>query len=101
MRLEIWDTAGQEKYHSICHLYFRGADAALLVYDITKKVRLPLGGVPTHLLKASAFLLCQSQGDDPLKAFCDQPMPVLYGKINTTCRKHFNESLLLPPGSPH
>ncbi|KAF0886993.1 RAB17 protein, partial [Crocuta crocuta] len=37
MRLEIWDTAGQEKYHSICHLYFRGADAALLVYDITKK----------------------------------------------------------------
>ncbi|XP_029789404.1 ras-related protein Rab-17 isoform X1 [Suricata suricatta] len=36
-RLEIWDTAGQEKYHSICHLYFRGANAALLVYDITKK----------------------------------------------------------------
>lgn len=37
VRLEIWDTAGQEKYHSVCHLYFRGANAALLVYDITKK----------------------------------------------------------------
>ncbi|KAM5326449.1 ras-related protein Rab-17 isoform 2-T2 [Glossophaga mutica] len=36
-KLEIWDTAGQEKYHSVCHLYFRGADAALLVYDITSK----------------------------------------------------------------
>ncbi|XP_040828417.1 ras-related protein Rab-17 [Ochotona curzoniae] len=34
VKLEIWDTAGQEKYHSVCHLYFRGAHAALLVYDI-------------------------------------------------------------------
>ncbi|XP_054977267.1 ras-related protein Rab-17 [Sorex araneus] len=37
VRLEIWDTAGQEKYHSVCRLYFRGAHAALLVYDITRK----------------------------------------------------------------
>ncbi|XP_038605503.1 ras-related protein Rab-17 [Tachyglossus aculeatus] len=37
LKFEIWDTAGQEKYHSVCHLYFRGASAALLVYDITKK----------------------------------------------------------------
>ncbi|XP_074046541.1 ras-related protein Rab-17 [Macrotis lagotis] len=37
LKLEIWDTAGQEKYHSVCHLYFRGANAALLVYDIADK----------------------------------------------------------------
>ncbi|XP_042302144.1 ras-related protein Rab-17 isoform X2 [Sceloporus undulatus] len=37
IKLEIWDTAGQEKYHSVCHLYYRGANAAVLVYDITKK----------------------------------------------------------------
>ncbi|KAM5267340.1 ras-related protein Rab-17 isoform 1-T2 [Hipposideros larvatus] len=37
LKFEIWDTAGQEKYHSVCHLYFRGANAALLVYDITSK----------------------------------------------------------------
>uniref|UniRef100_A0A8B9TUU3 Ras-related protein Rab-17 n=1 Tax=Anas platyrhynchos TaxID=8839 RepID=A0A8B9TUU3_ANAPL len=37
VKLEIWDTAGQEKYHSVCHLYYRGAHAALLVYDITNK----------------------------------------------------------------
>lgn len=41
LKLEIWDTAGQEKYHSVCHLYFRGANAALLVYDITRKVGSP------------------------------------------------------------
>uniref|UniRef100_A0A8C8SQR9 Ras-related protein Rab-17 n=1 Tax=Pelusios castaneus TaxID=367368 RepID=A0A8C8SQR9_9SAUR len=37
VKLEIWDTAGQEQYQSICHLYYRGAKAALLVYDITRK----------------------------------------------------------------
>ncbi|KAJ1187751.1 hypothetical protein NDU88_004521 [Pleurodeles waltl] len=37
IKFEIWDTAGQEKYHSVCHLYYRGANAALLVYDITSK----------------------------------------------------------------
>ncbi|NXI66479.1 RAB17 protein, partial [Anseranas semipalmata] len=37
VKFEIWDTAGQEKYHSVCHLYYRGAHAALLVYDITDK----------------------------------------------------------------
>ncbi|XP_074450683.1 ras-related protein Rab-17 isoform X2 [Larus michahellis] len=37
IKFEIWDTAGQEKYHSVCHLYYRGAHAVLLVYDIAKK----------------------------------------------------------------
>ncbi|XP_065786856.1 ras-related protein Rab-17 isoform X3 [Muntiacus reevesi] len=37
LKFEIWDTAGQEKYHSVCRLYFRGANAALLVYDVTRK----------------------------------------------------------------
>lgn len=47
LKLEIWDTAGQEKYHSVCHLYFRGANAALLVYDITRKV----GSLPTSFTR--------------------------------------------------
>ncbi|NWX24109.1 RAB17 protein, partial [Aegotheles bennettii] len=37
LKFEIWDTAGQEKYHSVCHLYYRGAHAALLVYDIANE----------------------------------------------------------------
>ncbi|XP_049904846.1 ras-related protein Rab-17-like [Epinephelus moara] len=37
LRFEIWDTAGQEKYHSVTPLYYRGAQAALLVYDISKR----------------------------------------------------------------
>lgn len=37
LRFEIWDTAGTEKYHSVTPLYYRGAHAALLVYDISKQ----------------------------------------------------------------
>ncbi|CAL4892916.1 unnamed protein product [Urochloa decumbens] len=33
--LSIWDTAGQEKFHALGPIYYRDADAALLVYDIT------------------------------------------------------------------
>ena len=35
LHFKIWDTAGQEKYHCLVPMYYRGADAALVVYDIT------------------------------------------------------------------
>ena len=35
VNLSIWDTAGQEKYQSIVPGYFRGSQAAALLYDIT------------------------------------------------------------------
>jgi len=36
-KLEIWDTAGQERYKSLVPMYYRDADAAIIVYDITSK----------------------------------------------------------------
>jgi Ras-related protein Rab-21 len=35
--LSIWDTAGQERFHALGPIYYRDADAALLVYDIMDK----------------------------------------------------------------
>jgi len=33
----LWDTAGQEVYRSITRSYYRGAQGAIIVYDITSK----------------------------------------------------------------
>lgn len=37
VKYEIWDTAGQERYRSLAPMYYRGAAAAVIVFDITKK----------------------------------------------------------------
>lgn len=37
IKFEIWDTAGQERYRSLAPMYYRGAAAAIVVYDITNK----------------------------------------------------------------
>ena len=35
VKLQLWDTAGQEKYKSMASSYYRGANVALIVFDIT------------------------------------------------------------------
>eukprot|EP01138_Halocafeteria_seosinensis_P001305 gb/GECG01001340.1/.p1 GENE.gb/GECG01001340.1/~~gb/GECG01001340.1/.p1 ORF type:complete len:203 (+),score=35.40 gb/GECG01001340.1/:1-609(+) len=37
VKFQIWDTAGQEKYHSLIPMYYRGAYAAIIVYDVCRK----------------------------------------------------------------
>ena len=44
VKFEIWDTAGQERYHALAPMYYRGAAAAVIVYDITSKVGGGVGG---------------------------------------------------------
>ena len=35
LKLQVWDTAGQERFQSLGVAFYRGADACVLVYDIT------------------------------------------------------------------
>ncbi|KAH3662317.1 hypothetical protein OGAPHI_005568 [Ogataea philodendri] len=37
VKFEIWDTAGQERYRSLASMYYRNAQAALVVFDITQE----------------------------------------------------------------
>ena len=40
MKLELWDTAGQEQFAPMAPLYYRRAQAAIVVYDITDMVHI-------------------------------------------------------------
>ena len=37
IKIQIWDTAGQELFRSLTRSYYRGAAATILVFDITKR----------------------------------------------------------------
>lgn len=37
IRYNIWDTAGQEKYRSLASMYYKGAECAIIAYDVTNR----------------------------------------------------------------
>lgn len=37
IEMQIWDTAGQEKYRALGPIYYRNADAAFIVFALTEK----------------------------------------------------------------
>ena len=37
LKIQIWDTAGEEYFKSITRSYYKGAVGVLFVYDITNK----------------------------------------------------------------
>ena len=38
LKLDIWDTAGQEKFRSLAKIFYKDAKVIILVYDITNKM---------------------------------------------------------------
>ncbi|KAJ1724025.1 hypothetical protein LPJ53_001662 [Coemansia erecta] len=36
-RLQLWDSAGQERFRAMTQMYYRGANAVILVYDVTNE----------------------------------------------------------------
>ena len=37
VKLQIWDTAGQERFRTITTSYYKGAQAIIIVFDVTEK----------------------------------------------------------------
>ncbi|KAK4704753.1 hypothetical protein P7C70_g1465, partial [Phenoliferia sp. Uapishka_3] len=76
VKLQIWDTAGQESFRSITRSYYRGAGGALLVFDLTQRssyiscrswlADLRQWGEPDLciLLVGQKSDLCEAEGDE-------------------------------------
>jgi len=81
-RYEIWDTAGQERYKAITPLYYRCAEGAMIVFDVSVpetfeavkswygQVKSELGErfskVPVSLVANKADLIKEIEGDNQL-----------------------------------
>ena len=54
VKLQIWDTAGQEQFHTITKSYFRGADGIILCFDLTSSMTLERTHLWMDSIKESA-----------------------------------------------
>merc|ERR1712004_666133 len=37
LRVQLWDIAGQDRNHSLMHVYYRGTNGCLILFDITNR----------------------------------------------------------------
>ena len=57
VKIQIWDTAGQEKFRTLTSTYYKGSDAVVLVYDMTVE---------------KSFLEIQNYWVDEIKQYVDE-----------------------------
>lgn len=60
LKVQCWDSAGQERFRSVSRQYYRGACGAVVVFDITSSVLL-LAPHPSPFR-----LTCTGRGSDPI-----------------------------------
>ncbi|KAL3457619.1 P-loop containing nucleoside triphosphate hydrolase protein [Aspergillus heterothallicus] len=53
IKLQLWDTAGTERFRSVSRSYYRGAAGAILIYDVASHVS--FSSLPTFLIDARAL----------------------------------------------
>lgn len=53
MKLQLWDTAGTERFRSVSRSYYRGAAGAILLYDVASHAS--FSALPTFLMDARAL----------------------------------------------
>ena len=53
IKLQLWDTAGTERFRSVSRSYYRGAAGAILVYDVASLAS--FNALPTFLMDAKAL----------------------------------------------
>jgi small GTP-binding protein len=90
VNLQIWDTAGQEQFKSLVPVYARGAQLAIVVFDVTAPDSL------TGIRDWIKYLEGHVPGDHPIVVGnkADQPMAVSTRAINDLCQEFANRFFL-------
>ena len=101
IELEIWDTAGEEKYRSLAKNCYKGADGIILIYDISQKktfhnIKIWYNDIKEHInISKVAIIIVGNKTDLPnvevnkelSEKFCEQYNLQL---IETSCKKNIN-----------
>lgn len=66
--LAIWDTAGQEMYRGLAPMYYRNADIAVIVFDITKSatydsIQYWIGELSANCQQKLTIVICGNKSD--------------------------------------
>ena len=86
VKMQIWDTAGQESFRSVTRIFYKGAHVVFLCFDLTREdtfnnVRTWLNDVRSHasadilvyLIGSKVDLVEQREVDkETARAFCDE-----------------------------
>ena len=111
VKLQVWDTAGQEKYQSVCAAFYRGADACVLVYDVTDKnsfknmdswLEVFKQQLPADKVKGFPFVLLGNKIDkkkrfiseEEAKKWCEERDSIPYFETSAKTRQGIDEGFL-------
>lgn len=87
IKLNIWDTVGEEKHNSISRLYYRNADIFFLVYDLSEN---------DSAIGLKNWYQCIRKEDDTLTAkvyIIASKLDILFNDTSELQGKHFAEEI--------
>ena len=91
VKIQIWDTAGQEKFRTITSTYYKGSDAVILVYDVTNEKSYKeienywVDEIKQYVDEISTFMIIGNKSDLEAKKVVDAEMAskIQIGKAQT------------------
>ncbi|KAG8345130.1 putative small GTPase [Trypanosoma vivax] len=103
VHFNIWDTAGQERFHALGPIYYRNADGALLVYDVTdadtlEKVRAWIRELRAVVGERIQLVVCGNKSDLEREREVDEERGAQFAKslgaqhLSTSARTGMNVS---------